>query len=210
MNSTRIWKEGTVVFLSIIILSLSFIYKEMAISYLELFLSITLVVLVNVFAKKFFANNLETDINLNFWSIKHFGLRNSQHFKKPVPMLWLPIITTLASFGRFVWMPIIEFDVAPKPERISRRHGLYRFTEVTEWHVALIAAAGIFANVFFGIIGYFTGFEVFAKLSIYYAFWSIIPLGRLDGSKILFGSKNLWFGLLLLLSAILIWVLSIV
>ena len=104
----------------------------------------------------------------------------------------------------FKWLAILEFDVKPRIERVSRRHGLYRFSEMTDWHIAVIAAAGVFANILLAIIsysisGYFPGletsFEYFAKLNVYYALWSLVPLSSLDGSKILFGSKLLWLTL---------------
>ncbi len=74
---------------------------------------------------------------------------------------------------------------------------------MTEFHIALIAASGIIINLILAIMGYIFAswnpiLETFSKLSIYYAFWSIIPIGKLDGTKIFFGSRILWFSLLIL------------
>ena len=131
------------------------------------------------------------------------------HFLKPIPMLWLPLLLALFSKGLIFWLGILEFDVKAKPERASRRHGLYRFTEVTEWHMAWIAAWGIIANLVFAIAAYIIGFELFAKLSIYYIAWSIIPLGKLDGSKIFFASRALWITIFTITAIILGWGLII-
>jgi hypothetical protein len=212
MEISRDLKDFVIVLFVSFVLALCFSYPTQVNSLLEIskfFIYFIIILLVNLIAKKFFAFNLETDVNLNIWSINHYGLTKRDHFNKPLPMIWLPIITSLISVGRFVWMPLIEFDVAPRPERVSRRHGLYRFTEVTEWHIALIATAGIFANLIIAVIAYFAGFEQFTKLSVAFAFWQLIPFSRLDGSKIFFGSKNLWLFLILVVGATLIWGLSI-
>ena len=63
---------------------------------------------------------------------------------------------------------------------------------MTEEHIGLIAASGIFANLFLGIIGYLIGFPLFAKLSIWFAFFNMIPISNLDGNKIFFGNLVLW------------------
>ena len=61
--------------------------------------------------------------------------------------------------------------------------------------MGLIAASGIFANLFFAIIGYLVGgpfFTLFSLLNIWMAFFNIIPISDLDGNKIFFGSLILW------------------
>jgi hypothetical protein len=210
METQKFLKEASIIFIATLVIALSFTYPTRNFSTLLIFFtSFLIIITANFAAKKFFAYNLETNVDLNLWSINHFGLAKSAHFNKPLPMLWLPILTSLISLGKFIWIPIIEFDVSPRPERISRRHGLYRYTEVTEWHLALIAAAGIFINIVLAIIAYFAGFEQFTKLSVMFAFWNLLPVSRLDGSKIFFGSKNLWFALVLIVGAFLIWGLSI-
>ena len=87
---------------------------------------------------------------------------------------------------------ILEFDITPKTERAAKRHGLYRFTQMAEYHVAIIAATGLIINLIAAVISYIAGFTTFAQFNIYYAFFSIIPISSLDGTKILFGSKILW------------------
>ena len=69
---------------------------------------------------------------------------------------------------------------------------------MTDWHIALIAVAGIIINLIAAIIGYVAGFETFAKLNIWFAAWALIPLSSLDGSKIFFGSRPLWFTMLVI------------
>ncbi|MBL7059296.1 hypothetical protein ISS08_02490, partial [Candidatus Pacearchaeota archaeon] len=83
-------------------------------------------------------------------------------------------------------------DVKAKVYRAAKRHGLYSFSEMTEYHLGLIAASGIFINLILAIIGYVIGFPLFAKLNIYYALFNMIPISDLDGNKIFFGSLVLW------------------
>jgi hypothetical protein len=210
MEKEQTKKELLVIFLATLILGLSLSYISRNVKdTLIAFATILLVILVNVIAKKIVAYNLETDATLNFWSTYWYGFSSKSHFKKPMAMAWLPLLTSLITFGNFIWMPILEFDVSARPERIARQHGLYRYTAVTEWHIAIIAVVGIVANIIAGIAGYILGFETFAKWSIFYAAWSIIPIGRLDGTKILFGSRKIWVLMLFILAIILFWGLTV-
>jgi hypothetical protein len=211
MDFKKVGKELGIIFLVAIILATSLNYpKTEFLGIVNIFLVIFAIICINILAKKFFASNLETDVNLDLWAWYQFGLGTKQHFKKPLPMIWLPILTTIITKGLLVWLPLITFDVSPRPERITRRHGLYRYTEVTEWHIALIAAFGIITNIVLAIIGYFAGFELFAKLSLFYAVWNLVPVSNLDGSKIFFGSRNLWFTMLVIVLAALFWGLAVI
>lgn len=164
----------------------------------------------NSFAKKAAGYLLEIGVEIKFWSWYQYGFRKASHFKKPVPMIWLPAALSFLSEGYFWWLGILEFDVAPKAERASRRHGLYRFTEVTEWHVAWIAICGIIMNLILGFAGYLIGLEYFAKLNIYYSLWSLIPLSGLDGSKIFFSNRKLWAVSAVIVGVLTLWAMSIV
>ena len=173
-------------------------------------ISFLIIIALNITAKKILAYYFEADIKTKFWTLYQFWFTKRAHFKKPVPMLWLPLVLSFISRGMIWWLGILEFDVKAKTERVSRRHGLYRFSEITEWHIALIATIGIAVNLTLAIIGYISGFETFAKLNIYFATWSIIPLSSLDGSKIFFGSKPLWFTMLTIIAIFLGYSLMVV
>ena len=89
-------------------------------------------------------------------------------------------------------MASLVFDIKPKVYRAAKRHGLYSFSEVTEYQLGIIAATGIVINLALAIIGYFLGFHTFAQLNIYFAFFNMLPLSTLDGNKIFFGNIVLW------------------
>ena len=196
-------KEILALILALVILAFSnsFINTGKFINSLFIF-AIILIIYVSV--KKATAYYYEAEEETKIWSFQRYGLYERSYFKKPIPMIWFPLFLSLITKGLLWWLAILEFDVEARAERASRRHGLYRFTEVTEWHIAWIAVWGIIINALAAIIGYVLGFEFFAKLGIYYCIWSLIPLSSLDGSKIFFGKRILWI-FMAVIGIILLW-----
>ncbi len=160
---------------------------------LGVLLAVFLILFLNVAAKKIAAFYLESEIEIKPWQIERRGFKKDQGFKKSFPIgIILPIIVSLVSLGNLFWMAAMVFDVKPKIYRTAKRHGLYSFSEMTEYHIGLIAAAGVFINLIASGIAYFLGFPTFARLSVYYTFFSMLPLFDLDGNKIFFGNIVLW------------------
>ncbi len=159
------------------------------------FLAVFLVMLINASAKKIASYYLESEVEIKMWEIERYGFKPGQGFKKPFPAgILLPLISKIFLFplGSFVWMASLVFDVKPKSYRAAKRHGLYSFSEMTEEHIGLIAASGIIATLLFSLIGYLTGFNEFARIGIYYAFFNMVPISDLDGNKIFFGNILTW------------------
>jgi len=173
-------------------------------------LGILVVILINISAKKVAGYYFESDIEIKLWEIQRYGLMGaltqgrmhpSQEFRRPLPAgLIFPLVLIAVSFGYIKWMACLVFDIKPKVYRAARRHGLYKFSEITEDHIGYIAAAGVVANIIFGIIFYFIGYPDLARWNIYFAFFSILPLSDLDGNKIFFGNFVLWTTLLIVLA----------
>jgi len=191
MNTKRNIQEALTVILASLILSLIVSFDNKPLIYYAS-LSFLIIIGSNVLIKKAVGYFFEVNVRTSFWKMYQFGFRKDKHFKFPLPMVWFPILLAIFSRGIIWWFAILEFDVEAKTERVSRRHGLYRFSEVTEWHMGIIAMWGIVINLLLAVVGYLLGYEFFAKLSIYYAVWSIIPASSLDGTKILFANKGLW------------------
>jgi len=185
------WKEILVIIIAAIILGLSFSFPGFK-NPLLLITLFFIIISINIIAKKIIAYYYEASIKTKFWRWYQYWFTRRSHFKKPIPMLWLPVVVSLAFNGVIQWLGILEFDIQAKTERVSKRHGLYRFSQMAEYHIAIIAATGLIINLIIAIISYITGFTTFAQFNIYYAFFSTIPLSSLDGNKILFGSKVLW------------------
>lgn len=208
MDFKEIGTEALIIILAAIILAISIAFKDLSIIYAAT-ISFLIIIGANVLIKKIIGYTLEINVKTKFWSWYQYGFRKDAHFKKPIPMVWLPLLLSLLTKGFFQWLAILEFDVTPKTERVAKRHGLYRFTQLTEWHIAWIATWGIIFNFVLAIIGYIAGFELFARLSIYFIAWSIIPLSGLDGAKIFFSSRGLWMTLFTIIAIILGWGLII-
>ncbi|MCR4285145.1 MAG: hypothetical protein NUV97_03835 [archaeon] len=204
MEKKEFFKRLFLWLIASIVLSFSVAFRTTNLVY-KVFLIFLVIIGANILAKKIVGYYFETNVKIGFWSIYQFWFRGDSHFKKPVPMIWLPLLLTLFTKGAIWWLAILEFDVEAKTERVSRRHGLYRFTEVTEWHIAMIAMWGIIVNLLLAIGGYLLGFELFTKLSIYFVVWSLIPLSSLDGSKILFSNRGLWMVLAVIAAVFLRW-----
>jgi len=156
-------------------------------------LAVFFVFLVNILAKKIASFYLDSEIEIKLWGIQRYGFKPRHYFKRPFPAgILFPIILAIISLGNFIWMACLVFDVKPKIYRAAKRHGLYSYSEMTESHIGLIAAAGVMANLIFAVVGYLMGFSEFSRLSIFLAFFNMIPLSDLDGNKIFFGSLVLW------------------
>ncbi len=165
-------------------------------------LGIFLVIMVNVFAKKVAGYYYEIDIEVRLWEIQRYGLaavfslgylHPQRKFRKPLQAgLILPLVFIALTFGYVKWLACLVFDVKPKVYKAAKRHGVYKFSEMTEDHIGYIAAAGVVANLVFAIVGYFIGFPDFARWNIYFAFFSMLPFSELDGNKIFFGNFVLW------------------
>jgi hypothetical protein len=189
-------KEVIIIIFAAVLLGLSASFPNFS-ALLSSIIYFFIIIIVNVAAKKIIAYHLEADAKIRFWEIYQYYWTQKSHFKKPVPMLWLAPVLSLFSMGYILWLAILEFDVQARPERISRRHGFYRYTEMTDWHIGSIAAWGVIANLILAVIVYILGFGQLAKFSIYFSLWSLLPIGSLDGTKILFGSRILWMTLLI-------------
>lgn len=179
----------------LITLILAFTISLLKISenFLTVLISIFIIITANIFAKKITSYYLDSEIEIKLWEIKRYGFKPKKQFKKSFPAgAFFPILITAFSFGYLKWMASLVFDVKPKIYRAAKRYGLYNFSEMTEYHIGLIAGSGIFINLILAIIGYLIGFDEFSKLNIYYAFFNILPISDLDGNKIFFGSLILW------------------
>ena len=185
-------KEISLIGLMAIILAFALSFPE-PIKALYILVPMFFVIITNILAKKVSSFYLDSEIEINLWEVKRYGFKPNKYLKRPFPAgAFLPIITSVLSFGYFVWLTGLVFDVKAKIYRAAKRFGLYSFSEMTEYHIGLIAAAGIFTNLFLAVIGYLINLDEFAKLNIYYAFFNLIPMSNLDGNKIFFGSIVLW------------------
>ncbi len=187
-------KEITTIIILTIILAFVISLVETLELFLYALLSVFLIFIINITAKKVASFYFDTEIEIKLWEIKKHN--PSHKLKRPFPIgAFLPIIMKVLSIGYLNWMACFVFDVKSKIYKTAKRHGLYTFSEISEFHIGLIAAAGIFANLIFAIIGYFIGLPEqmnFVTLSIWFVFFNMLPISDLDGNKIFFGNLTLW------------------
>ena len=152
----------------VLVLAITISFLKSAEIFLNILLAIFIIFFLNIAAKKIAAYYLDSEIEIKPWQMQRYGFKKSSYFKKPIPIgIILPIIISVLSLGRLLWMAAIVFEVKPKVYRAAKRHGLYSFSEMTEAHIGLIAAAGIFANLLFAVIGYLIGYTDFARLNVF-------------------------------------------
>jgi Zn-dependent protease len=148
-----------------------------------------------VAGKKIVARWLDSDVEHKVWFWQRYGLKPGWHLQKSVPIgIILPLVFTAFSLGVLKLMTILTYNTKAMKRRAARRFGYYSFTEMTDWHNALIGAGGIIAIFILTFISYWiSGLESLARISAFYAFWNMIPIGKLDGIQIYLGSRILWY-----------------
>lgn len=186
-------KEISTIILSIVVLGFVISITNLNELILKSVIAITITIILNVVFKKVAAFYLDTEIEIQRWEASRYGIKPGAKFRRPLQLgIIIPLVVKILSAGYLNWTAALTFETKGKTYRAARRHGIYSFSEVTEAQMGHIAAIGIFGTLLGAIIGYLLGFEEFAKLSIGYAFFNMIPLSTLDGNKIFFGNLILW------------------
>ncbi len=155
-----------------------------------------IIILLNVGAKKLIAHSLDSDVEHKIWSFSRYGFRPGSRFKNEFPAgIVLPLLFSIVTLGIFKLMTLLTYETKALKHRAAKRFGHYSFTEMTDWHNALIGAAGIIVLLALSLISYFvpaSNLELLARMASYYAFFNLLPIGRLDGTQIYFGSRALY------------------
>lgn len=158
-----------------------------------------IIISVNVLAKKLMAFSLDADVEHEIWKWSRFGFKPRAHLEKELPAgLIFPLTLSLLTFGAFKLMTFLTYETKALKVRAAKRFGTYSYTEMTEWHNGLIGAAGIVALLALSLIFYLipsSNLEYLSILATYYAFFNMIPVSKLDGTQIFFGSRVLWTAL---------------
>lgn len=191
-------KEIFALALAVIILAFSnsFIDTTLFITSLIFF---SIIVLVYAFSKKAMAWYLECKEEIKILSFQRYGWYERSYLKMPIPIgLILPFVLSILSLGWVKWFAVLESEIQGTSARAVRRHDFYSYSELTEWHIALISAAGILAMFVLAIAAYLVNYAELSKLAIFYAAFNMIPLGKIDGLKVFFGSRALYTILIIL------------
>jgi len=175
--------------------SLSFLVESKWHILPQVFLFATIIIFATVFVRKFMASSLDIDVEHETWKFSRYGFKRHQKFKKEIPAgIIFPLILSVFSLGWIKFAGFLTYEARALKRRAAKRFGYYSFAELTEWHNGLIGAAGIVTAFLIAIITYFLPFNVeyLSKLAIYYGISNLIPISKLDGAQIFFGSRVLW------------------
>ena len=130
-------KEIGFIALAIIIISVSVTLglnlTENLKNFFVILLSVSLVILLNLFIKKIVAYTLDAKIETKLWDIK-LPKRGSGKYKRFSAGAFFPLLSRIIffPFNSFVWMACLVFDVTPRIYRGAKRYGLYTFSDITE------------------------------------------------------------------------------
>jgi len=103
-------KETTSILLIILILAFTLSFTESLKIFLYALLTIFLIIMINVVAKKIASFYLGTKIEVGIWEIGRYGYKKHWHFKRPFPAgVFFPIIITILSLGSLTWMASLVF-----------------------------------------------------------------------------------------------------
>jgi len=152
---------------------------------------------VPVITRKAVAHSFDAEVEHKIWYLHRYGWRQGYRFNVPVPFgVFVPLF--ISFFGivngtMFFVFTILTYETKALKHRVAKRFGKRSYTLMTDWHDGLIGAAGIVSMLVIAIFSYYGGFFYFAKLSAYYAFWNMIPFSSLDGTRIYFGNRIIYF-----------------
>lgn len=171
--------------------SFTFILKGNYILLAQIFLFSIIIMFVSVFSKKAMAYSLDSNVEHEIWQ-SAFELTPQKSAKEYPAGVIVPILLSLITLGKLKFLALLTYEARALKHRAAKRFGYYSFTELTDWHNGLIGAAGIFSILFLSAVAYLSGYEYLAKISTFYAFWNLLPISKLDGTQIFFGSKILY------------------
>jgi len=201
MNTRELLHIFAAVILFTVVGSFSFLIESDWRMLPEIFVFAAIIISVSIFAKKWMANALDTDVEHELWQVSRYGIKLHQKLKNPIPGgLIFPLVFSIFSLGLIKFPVFLTYEATALKRRAAKRFGFYSFAELTEWHNSVIGAAGIVALFLVAIIAYFLPFnlEYLSKLAVYYALCNLLPLSKLDGTQIFFGSRVLWTTLIVI------------
>ncbi len=192
-------KEKVVIGISIVIMTLIILFgkneNSLAIFIRALLVSLVIILFV-VTAKKITASKLDVEIENKTWEFQRYGIAQHSHFKKPVQIgLILPLLLSFLSWGIIKFFTFMQFESKALPTKVVKRFGLRRLSGIMEWDDALIVFYSLVPLLLVAIIAkFFTGlfFSDLARYAWIYVVCNLLPISKLDGTKLLFGSLPLF------------------
>lgn len=149
-----------------------------------------LIIFINILSKKIAAPFFNIEIEHGVWEFQRWGYYKRSHLNKPFPMgaVFSPVLTFF-TLGLVKPLVFLQFTYKNIPElRMLKQRGTKRKLEINDSDIGFTAAWGFLALLVLAFIGALVNFPELAKYPVYYGIWNLIPFGKLDGSRLFFGS----------------------
>lgn len=169
----------------------------------RMFLIVAIAFLTKEFVRKLVAKTQGFETEYRLWSVKRFRLKPEPLVLRFMGYRWevasfplgavISVLTTLISKGKFFFVAVGAYDLII---RKSSRFGK-KTVHITDYDEAKIAVVGPLANIALMIIFQFFNkngmYDNFVFINGMIALFHMIPFSTLDGAKIFFGSKIMYF-----------------
>lgn len=192
-------KEMTGIIIAVVLMALILGFSENELKLnviLSSLLISAIVILISVFAKKITASYLDLELENKTWEFRRYGISAREYLKRPFPIgLILPLLLAFISGGVVKFLALLQFEVKTLPSRVAKKYGLRRFSGIMEWDDALIAFYSAVPLLILAIACSYVNAAFFislAKFSFLYVFSNLLPISKLDGTRLFFGSKPLF------------------
>ncbi len=177
----------------------TFNLQHWLVNYATLVVAAAVIVMVFAVAQKWTARKTDHRATLRLWSLERYGVRRAAEFKRGIPIgAIVSLLLILMSNGVIRIAAILETKTQTSETARAGR----KYARGTEYEVALINAAGPLMTTFFVLaVKAFAGGTALGEAVImmgrHLALYSLIPLPRLNGLQIYFGSPLLFSSTLL-------------
>jgi len=190
-------KEIVSLLIALVVLAFSNSFKDIIGGNSSVFLNsivfFAIILIIYTLSKKLTAYYYESEEESKLWTFQRYWIYEKSYFKTPIPLgLILSFLLSILTLGYVKWFAVTESDVRITPARAVKRHEYYSYSEMTEWNLGVISASGIFFCFVLAIIAYILNYSELARLSVFFASFNLLPLGKLDGSRVFFGSRILY------------------
>ncbi len=151
-------------------------------------------ILIRELVVKLKASRHDAKSEYEIWLARQMWFRGHGKLKYGVPFgIFIALLLTIISRGNVFFTGIGGHNIK---EDLTARAGRKR-VYIQDKEIAQIGLYSIWANVLLVIAGvmlknYALGFEKFIEINMFIALFNMIPIGNLDGAKILFGNMFLY------------------
>lgn len=156
-----------------------------------------IIMAISILSKKLAAYYIDVEIEHKIWEFQRYGLSTKSHFRRPFPIgLILPLLLAIITGGLLKFLAFLQFEARALPAKAVKKFGGgSRFSGICEWDDAIIVFYGVLPLLILASLASFfaSPFLIsFSKFSVIFAISNLIPISKLDGSKLLFGSRPLF------------------